>query len=83
MESGCKHRGFGRGVQPAATNRLRCRAEKVFQCLSNFGKTRIIWPMFGYCCEKDSFELIFVLDVILYEQKIIRNCVKPVVYGLI
>ena len=33
MEPGCKPEGFGRPVQPAASNRPRCRAKK--QCLDD------------------------------------------------
>ena len=33
MEPGCKPEGFGRPVQPAASNRPRCRAKK--RCLDD------------------------------------------------
>jgi hypothetical protein len=50
MESGCNHRGYGRGVQPAASNRSRCRAEKVSGVWANSGNASnlaCVWLLFA------------------------------------
>jgi hypothetical protein len=60
MELGCTHRGYGRGVQPAASNRSRCRAEKVSGVWANSGNA------YNLACvrlslRKEKFWLVFVL----------------------
>ena len=49
MEPGCKLEDFGRPAQPAAPNRLRCRAQVVSEryLRETLRKVRVVWPVHG------------------------------------
>ena len=59
MEPGCKLEGFGRPAQPAAPNRLRCRAQVVSErYLVNRTKVRVK----GLCVANHFVILVSKLD---------------------
>ena len=62
MEPGCKSEDFGRLVQPAATNRLRCRVNVVserYLIETHIASNGVSRCMFGLCMENRLF--VFVL----------------------